>query len=326
MTKAKSMGGLGIRGSSDIYHYEKGVHYLQLADWPTESLALTRCGYHECPPGHSWGPKFRPQYHMHFIIDGSGTLESNGTTYHLSKGQIFLLPPNVVSCYYADYEHPWHYAFACFLGTQAERYLKKAGFSEDVVVRECNLAVDTFTACIDEMLDAHQLTMTNELKRTASLYKLLALLIDSNIPQGTSAQKQQYDYSSQTYLDHALQFIHFNFERNIQIPDIANYVGITHSYLFQIFKQNLNTSPKDYLLHYRMEHAKHLLETTDIPVKSIASSVGYIDPLTFSKMFSNVVGVPPHRISKKFRIRRKGKLIDFHLTPNSVLLFNHIFF
>lgn len=292
------MSGLGIRGSSDIYHYEKGVHYLQVADWPTESLYLTRCGYHECPPDHSWGPKTRPQYHMHFIIDGNGTLEINNRTYHLSKGQIFLLPPNIVSCYYADHDHPWHYAFACFIGTQAERYLKKAGFSNDAVVRQCNYPVETFTACIDEMLDAHQLTITNELKRTASLYKLLSLLTESNFSPQNQASQNQHDYSSQSYLDHALQFIHFNFEKNIQIPDIANYVGITRSYLFQIFKQNLNTSPKDYLVHYRIEHAKHLLETTDEPIKGIALSVGYNDPLTFSKMFSNLVGLSPSEYRK----------------------------
>ena len=295
MSINKNMGGLGIRGSSDIYHYEKGVHYLQLADWPSESLCLTRCGYHDCPPDHSWGPKARPQYHMHFIIDGKGTLEINGKTYHLGKGQIFLLPPNITSCYYADHNDPWHYAFACFVGTQAERYLKKAGFSDGVIIRHCNLPIETFTSCIDEMLDAHQLTITNELKRSAALYKLFALLTESNTPQNS---EQQYDYSSQSYLDHALQFIHFNFEKNIQIPDIANYVGITRSYLFQIFKQNLNTSPKDYLLHYRMEHAKYLLETTDEPIKGIASSVGYNDPLTFSKMFSNLVGVSPSEYRK----------------------------
>lgn len=249
------MGGLGIRGSSDIYHYEKGVHYLQLADRPSESLCLTRCGYHDCPPDHSWGPKARPQYHMHFIIDGKGTLEINGKTYHLGKGQIFLLPPNVTSCYYADHNDPWHYAFACFVGTQAERYLKKAGFSDEVIIRHCNLPIETFTSCIDEMLDAHQLTITNELKRSAALCKLFALLTESNTPQNS---EQQYDYSS----------------------------------------QNLNTSPKDYLLHYRMEHAKYLLETTDEPIKGIASSVGYNDPLTFSKMFSNLVGISPSEYRK----------------------------
>lgn len=298
MEHTKTMGGLGIRKSNDIYHYEKGVHYLQLADWPSESLSLTRCGYHECPPDHSWGPKSRPQYHMHFIIEGKGTLEINNKTYHLSKGQIFLLPPNVVSCYYADHEQPWHYAFACFVGTQAERYLKKAGFSENILVRQCNLPAKTFTDCIDEMLDAHQLTITNELKRTSALYKLFALLTESNTTEDPSDKKQQYDYSSQSYLDHARQFIHFNFEKNIQIPDIANYVGITRSYLFQIFKQNLNMSPKDYLLYYRMEHAKYLLETTDEPIKEIASEVGYNDPLAFSKMFSNLVGISPSEYRK----------------------------
>lgn len=150
------------------------------------------------------------------------------------------------------------------------------------------------------MLDAHQLTITNELKRTAALYKLMAFLTDSNIPPNINSSPE-YDYSSQSYLDHALQFIHFNFAKNIQIPDIANYVGITRSYLFQIFKQNLDMSPKDYLLHYRMEHAKYLLETTNEPVKEIATSVGYNDPLTFSKIFSNLVGESPSEYRKNVK-------------------------
>lgn len=142
------------------------------------------------------------------------------------------------------------------------------------------------------MLESHQLTMTNELKRTAALYKLFALLIESN---DFSGEGTRYDYSSQSYLDHALQFIHFNFHKNIQISDIAEYVGITRSYLFQIFKQNLNESPKDYLLHYRMEHAKYLLETTNESIKGISAAVGYNDPLTFSKMFNSIIGVPPSK-------------------------------
>ncbi len=159
-------------------------------------------------------------------------------------------------------------------------------------IKKRNLSVNTFTACIDEMLESHQLTMTNELKRTAALYKLFALLIESN---DFSGEGTRYDYSSQSYLDHALQFIHFNFHKNIQISDIAEYVGITRSYLFQIFKQNLNESPKDYLLHYRMEHAKYLLETTNESIKGISAAVGYNDPLTFSKMFNSIIGVPPSK-------------------------------
>lgn len=291
---------MGIHGSNTIYHYEPGVHYLQLAEWPTESLCLTRCGYHECPPGHSWGPKARPHYHMHFVIEGFGTLEINNQTYHLKAGDIFLLPPNVVSHYYADQTNPWHYAFACFVGTQAERYLKKAGFTNEIVVRKCNIPIENFTACIDEMLDAHQLTITNELKRIGSLYKLFALLTESNEVSNSKRGKSSYDYPSSSYLDHALQYIHFNFDKNITITDIANFVGIARSYLFQIFKSNLNTSPKDYLMHYRMEHAKELLENTELPVKDIAVSVGYHDPLTFSKMFSSAVGMSPTEYRKEY--------------------------
>lgn len=89
MATDKTMAGFGMNLSNDIYHYEKGVHYLQLADWPSESLCLTRCGYHDCPSDYRWGPKSRPQYHMHFITEGSGTLRNWRKNIPFRKGTNF---------------------------------------------------------------------------------------------------------------------------------------------------------------------------------------------------------------------------------------------
>lgn len=43
----------------------------------------------------------------------------------------------------------------------------------------------------------------------------------------------------------------------------------------------------------RMNRAAELLENTDDKITSIASAVGYSDPLTFTKMFKRIKGMSP---------------------------------
>ena len=217
---------------------------------------------------------------------------------YLSRGQIFLIPPNTSSRYYADPSNPWHYAFISFVGNKAETYVTQAGFTPGVFVRDCYFPPEKFSALIFEMLEAHQMTLTNELKRCGILFQLFALLVESKQASVSTPDKPQYDYSSNTYFEHALQFIHFNYNRNIQIADIADYIGITRSYLFNIFKQNLNLAPKEYLLQYRMDKAKEFLAETTDSIQDVAANVGYSDALAFSKMFRHIVGVSPSRYRK----------------------------
>ena len=72
---------------------------------------------------------------------------------------------------------------------------------------------------------------------------------------------------------------------NIKINYIASYIGINRSYLTHIFKKNINISPQDFLVNYKIDKACELLNSTDLSIKAIAASVGYTDPLTFSKIF-----------------------------------------
>lgn len=60
------------------------------------------CGYSICQPGHSFGPAVRPNYIVHYILDGQGEYQIDGCTYTLKKEQGFLIAPNVMATYRAD--------------------------------------------------------------------------------------------------------------------------------------------------------------------------------------------------------------------------------
>lgn len=222
-----------------------------------------------------------------------------GITYALQRGQIFVTFPGVDVFYYSDPEDPWHYAWVSFNGSKAALYLEKAGITRENPVRDVYLEPEEFLVIIEKILNHHEITVANELTRTALLYQILALLVNSQ-NQNLERQKKSlpYDYSPDIYVDNAICYIHTHYAHT-KVSDIASYIGITRSYLTHIFKQKMQISPQEYLLSYRLEQASRLLRTTGKSVQEVAEYVGYENPLTFSKMFKRVYGLSP----KNYRLK-----------------------
>lgn len=77
---------------------------------------------------------------------------------------------------------------------------------------------------------------------------------------------------------------------NISLRSIANQMYINPAYLGRIFKAYEGISFNDYLMRYRMEKAKALLETTEKKVYEIATQVGYKQLDWFYKKFKEYTG------------------------------------
>lgn len=276
-----------------IYSEYAGYRCLCNREKRTSDLYLTYCGMEQCSPTHFWGPGSRPEYHIHFVLNGEGYLEIHNKKIHLQKGQIFLLPANVNVYYYADHHHPWYYAWAAFNGEKAKQYLEEAGFSENSISRNCILPPEEYASIIHQMLLANDLTPKDEFIRIGYLYHLFSLLIRSNIEITSQVS------SPELAIKHALQYIEYNYNNDIQISSIAEYVGLNRTYFTNLFKRTMNISPKNYLSKLRMEKACKLLATTNDTVADIAQKVGYQDPFVFSKMFSKTIGISPSAFRQK---------------------------
>ena len=82
------------------------------------------------------------------------------------------------------------------------------------------------------------------------------------------------------------------------IRDLARDVGINESKLMTGFKQLYNQTLHDHLRSLRMNKAKSLLTTTDLPITQIALEVGYDFSSNFAIAFKRHFDVTPSSIRK----------------------------
>lgn len=66
------------------------------------------------------------------------------------------------------------------------------------------------------------------------------------------------------------------------------------------FKAATGRSPMDYVLELRVEEAKQILETSEVPVDDVSSQVGYLDPAAFRRIFRKISGVTPQEYRRRF--------------------------
>ena len=175
-----------------------------------------------------------------------------------------------------------------FNGVKAETYLNYANLNEENLIFEYSKD-STLKDYISEMLKLNEMDYSNELKLEGLLYFFMSKLVETR----KDVFNQKAYKSAELYLEKSIEFIENNYSNNIKINDIASYIGINRSYLTHIFKKNINISPQDFLVNYKIDKACILLQNTDLSIKVVAKSIGYSDPLTFSKIFKKVKGESP---------------------------------
>ena len=85
------------------------IYFLENTNKDFIDLYLCYCGMEQCAPLYSFGPAIRPNYLLHYVLDGKGYYYVNNEKYEVNKNEGFLICPNVVTFYQADEENPWTY-------------------------------------------------------------------------------------------------------------------------------------------------------------------------------------------------------------------------
>ncbi|WP_419570898.1 helix-turn-helix domain-containing protein [Rheinheimera sp.] len=127
---------------------------------------------------------------------------------------------------------------------------------------------------------------------TSYLSTLEQLLLEPSplLPQaGQLLLDMLCQYQLQPRLDQRLQRAMLYMQQNLGAPldlvVLADKANLSLSQFKQLFRQQLQQTPGDYLTQLRMQQARQLLQFSDLPVQRIAQLCGYTSASAFSARF-----------------------------------------
>lgn len=255
-----------------------------------QSLAVVQCGIQICDPSHCCGMNIPSCYSITFVLEGKGVYYVEGKEYEVGAGQGFIIIPGVINKFTADEKEPWKYIFAAFNGPDDDTLVHNAGLDETNVVFDFPLD----DAMIRDLYAMHEACKSYDaLGYDVTGYFLLVMsrIIKQNTRSRATNVYPEY------YLKKAVLYIENNYNKNMSISDITNFINIDRTYLFKLFKKHFNKSPSAWLLDYRLKKSVEIMENKELSINEIADLTGFYDVSHFYKAFSDKYGMSP----KKFR-------------------------
>lgn len=104
-------------------------------------------------------------------------------------------------------------------------------------------------------------------------------------------------------LNRVLDFVDANIALDLCVSTLAGVAGMSPYYFCRVFKQSTGLTPHRYVLHRRMEQAKHLMEQKPAHLLDIAQAVGFSDQSQFARVFRKMVGTTPSHYRKTQWVR-----------------------
>lgn len=248
-----------------------------------DKLILIESDEQRCNPLHTYGWGRRAFYLIHYVVCGKGKLFVDKKEYELTAGDSFVIKPYQKVKYVADKNEPWHYVWVNFSGEIGESSVNSCGFFKSQVLSTKENLYPLFKNVMES--NSENLALSH-------LTVLLNTYVDL-FPVKVSEGESE--------IERAKKYVMANLHKpTLTVQSVADYLCIDRSDLFRKFKKQTGKSLKVYLTEKRMDLARSLLSKGS-SIKETAYSVGYVDPLYFSKSYYAFFGERASNMRKSSR-------------------------
>lgn len=100
----------------------------------------------------------------------------------------------------------------------------------------------------------------------------------------------------------AKSFLDKNYDKSVNVSDLASSLYISADYLRQLFKKNFGSSPMRYMLEKRILLAQEMLIHSSKSINEIALFCGVDNQYYFSRLFKKMTGHTPTAYRKAFSV------------------------
>jgi AraC-like DNA-binding protein/mannose-6-phosphate isomerase-like protein (cupin superfamily) len=241
-----------------------------------------------------------------YILEGSMLLQIDAQAFMVSKGDIILIPPNLVhgatGCsnyhcsFYAIVFHP-SFIFSALNDIIQQSYLEPFFIKNDksfYYIDEKSKDQDKILHNVTSIIEAYNSRGFGfELLIKSYVLQILYHLLEINFDKKNELSKD--DLLTTLRIKKILTFLHDNYQKSFSLRDWASNIDLSKEQFCRIFKKHFNKTPIEYLMHYRISKAADLLIHSDLPIIDIAFETGFESANYFTIVFKNKTQMTPRQ-------------------------------
>lgn len=228
-------------------------------------------------------------YQIQYTTAGHGRLRYDGKEYDLEKGDCFFIDCQKDHYFYTAGDEEWIHHGLQINGHQLPAIFQK--FYKSGSVKVTPDEAKDIDGCFRKIAEA------GSSKLESSDFILNSLLMEL-VTQILLCNQIVSDDQLSPKISAICSYLETNYALIGSIDDIASHFFISKYYLCREFKRQTGKTIMEYLSGVRMNAAKVLLVTSDIPVGDIAGLAGYRSPNYFFAAFKTAENITPLQYRK----------------------------
>jgi AraC-like DNA-binding protein len=268
----------GVSQDSDISFYypserAKGLFFYLLC-----------YGHFHCVKGYSVDRMNYDSFLFIYVKSGELEIETDAMQLKARAGQLCLLNCYMPHKYYTNSscEMLWFH----FDGILAEKYYELIRNADELFLAPVNA---NLIECCFQMFARPE--TDGVLAYEASVSKYITNLFTELI---ADSNRKKIDH-----MDEIIEYISEHLTEDLSVRQLAEMASLSESRFAHVFKNATGHPPHLYIVDNRLNYAKYLLDTTDIPIKEIYLMSGFNSKSYFASAFKNRFDISPYDYRNK---------------------------
>ena len=229
-------------------------------------------------------------------ISGESYIGKTGEAFVVSPGNLHLMGSQTGTVDYYTFLFPLKYISFRTDDMLDEKLLEPLNSGHLMI---CPRVKDTAKELCEQLIEIYEAKNDESESKITTQVRTKIILLQFILEMWKKGFVIENDTSGRNTVEKEMvSYIQQNFTGKISLREFGEQFHLSEKYISRYFKEHFHITLSQYVTYLRLEHAKQLLQDTDIPVTDVAMQSGYQNVSYFIRSFQKAYAVSPLKYRK----------------------------
>lgn len=229
-------------------------------------------------------------------ISGESYIGKTGDAFVVSPGNLHLMGSQTGTVDYYTFLFPLKYISFRTDDMLDEKLLEPLNSGHLMICPRVN---DTAKELCEQLIKIYEAKNDESESKITTQVRTKIILLQFILEMWKKGFVIENDTSGRNIVEKEMvSYIQQNFTGKISLREFGEQFHLSEKYISRYFKEHFHITLSQYVTYLRLEHAKQLLQDTDIPVTDVAMQSGYQNVSYFIRSFQKAYAVSPLKYRK----------------------------